>query len=66
MIKCPKCKELIGPSAPAYKASRGFVDKDGNFVVNPKDNVQNAHKTKKKRCPNGQRRNKNTGECESK
>ncbi len=31
MIKCPKCKELIGPSAPVYKASRGFVDKDGNF-----------------------------------
>ena len=44
------------------------VDKDGNFVVNPKDNgnVQNAPKTKKKRCPNGQRRNKNTGECEPK
>ena len=42
------------------------VDKDGNFVVNPKDNVQNAPKTKKKRCPNGQRRNKNTGECEQK
>jgi len=44
------------------------VDKEGNFVVNPKDvgNVQNAHKTKKKRCPNGQRRNKNTGECEPK
>ena len=32
------------------------VDKDGNFVVNPKDNVQNAPKTKKKRCPNGSNR----------
>ena len=31
MIKCPKCKELIGPSAPVYKASRGFVDEKGNF-----------------------------------
>lgn len=31
MIKCPKCKELIGPSAPCYKASRGFIDSDGIF-----------------------------------
>ena len=31
MIKCPKCKELIGPSAPCYKASRGFLDEDGIF-----------------------------------
>ena len=31
MIQCPKCKELIGTSAPVYKAARGFVDKDGNF-----------------------------------
>ena len=31
MIKCPKCKEIIGPSAPAYKASRGFIDSDGIF-----------------------------------
>lgn len=31
MIKCPKCKEIIGPSAPVYKASRGFVDCDGFF-----------------------------------
>jgi len=31
MIKCPKCKELIGPSAPIYKASRGFIDADGIF-----------------------------------
>ena len=29
MIKCPKCKELIGPSAPVYKASRGFISADG-------------------------------------
>ena len=32
MIKCPKCKELIGPSAPVYKASRGFIDADGVFL----------------------------------
>ena len=32
MIKCPKCKELMGPSAPVYKASRGFIDADGNFL----------------------------------
>tara|TARA_R100000458_G_scaffold12744_1_gene10535 strand:- start:280 stop:468 length:189 start_codon:yes stop_codon:yes gene_type:complete len=31
MIKCPKCKELIGPSAPVYKASRGFIGVDGVF-----------------------------------
>ena len=31
MIKCPKCKELIGPSAPVYKTSRGFVGEDGSF-----------------------------------
>jgi len=31
MTTCEKCKELIGPSAPVYKASRGFVDKDGSF-----------------------------------
>jgi hypothetical protein len=31
MITCPKCKELIGPSAPVYKASRGFLDSDGIF-----------------------------------
>ena len=32
MIKCPVCKELIGPSAPTYKCSRGFVDKSGYFL----------------------------------
>jgi hypothetical protein len=31
MTICEKCKELIGPSAPVYKASRGFVSKDGSF-----------------------------------
>jgi|TARA_R110000824_G_scaffold38267_9_gene117073 hypothetical protein len=31
MTKCAKCKELIGGSAPAYKASRGFIDIDGIF-----------------------------------
>ena len=31
MTRCAKCKELIGGSAPAYKASRGFVDGDGIF-----------------------------------
>ena len=31
MIICPKCKEIIGPTAPVYKASRGFVDIDGTF-----------------------------------
>ena len=31
MISCHKCKKLIGPSAPAYKASRGFVDEEGTF-----------------------------------
>lgn len=31
MTTCSKCKELIGPSAPVYKASRGFLDKDGIF-----------------------------------
>ena len=31
MIKCPKCKEIIGPSAPVYKASRGFLAADGFF-----------------------------------
>ena len=31
MIKCTKCKQIIGPSAPVYKASRGFVDSDGFF-----------------------------------
>jgi hypothetical protein len=28
---CSKCKELIGPSAPIYKASRGFLSRDGGF-----------------------------------
>jgi hypothetical protein len=28
---CDKCKELIGPSAPIYKASRGFLSGDGGF-----------------------------------
>ena len=28
---CDKCQELIGPSAPIYKASRGFVSEDGGF-----------------------------------
>tara|TARA_R100001129_G_C5272047_1_gene234432 strand:+ start:753 stop:944 length:192 start_codon:yes stop_codon:yes gene_type:complete len=32
MIKCPKCKEIIGPSAPVYKASRGFLWPDGSFT----------------------------------
>ena len=32
MTKCAKCNEIIGPSAPVYKASRGFVDLDGNFL----------------------------------
>jgi hypothetical protein len=31
MIKCPVCKELIGPNAPVYKVSRGFVDVEGVF-----------------------------------
>ena len=31
MIKCPKCNDIIGPSAPVYKASRGFVGADGTF-----------------------------------
>mgnify|MGYP003118043266 FL=1 len=31
MIKCEKCGELIGHSAPIYKASRGFLGEDGNF-----------------------------------
>jgi hypothetical protein len=31
MITCLKCKKIIGPSAPVYKASRGFVDSDGIF-----------------------------------
>jgi hypothetical protein len=31
MTKCRKCKEIVGPSAPVYKASRGFVDENGNF-----------------------------------
>ena len=31
MIKCPHCKELIGASSVSYKASRGFLDKDGVF-----------------------------------
>jgi len=31
MIKCSKCGELIGYSAPVYKASRGFLGEDGNF-----------------------------------
>ena len=33
MIKCPVCKELIGPSAPVYKVSRGFVDSEGIFYA---------------------------------
>ena len=31
MIKCRACKELIGPTAVAYKASSGFLDKDDVF-----------------------------------
>ena len=31
MIKCKKCGELIGHSAPIYKASRGFLGEDGTF-----------------------------------
>lgn len=31
MTICDKCKELIGTSAPVYKASRGFVGEDGEF-----------------------------------
>lgn len=31
MIKCRVCKELIGPTAVAYKASSGFLDKDDVF-----------------------------------
>ena len=31
MTICSKCKELIGPSAPIYKASRGFLSEDGSF-----------------------------------
>ena len=31
MVRCPSCKELISPSAPSYKCSRGFVDADGVF-----------------------------------
>jgi len=33
MIKCPSCKELIGPSAPVYRVSRGFIDSEGMFYV---------------------------------
>jgi hypothetical protein len=33
MIKCPVCKELIGPSAPVYKVSRGFIDNEGIFYA---------------------------------
>mgnify|MGYP003115371147 FL=1 len=29
MIKCPVCGELISPSAPVYRVSRGFLDADG-------------------------------------
>lgn len=36
MVTCFKCREIIGPSAPVYKASRGFVDKDGNFFEDVK------------------------------
>ena len=25
MIKCKVCKDLIGPSSPVYKVSRGFI-----------------------------------------
>ena len=32
MTKCAKCKELIGGTAPADKASRGFVGEDGVFL----------------------------------
>tara|TARA_R100001530_G_scaffold4848_1_gene6310 strand:+ start:268 stop:450 length:183 start_codon:yes stop_codon:yes gene_type:complete len=31
MIACRKCKEIIGHSAPIYKASRGFLGQDGTF-----------------------------------
>jgi len=31
MIKCRVCGELIGPTAVAYKASSGFLDKDNIF-----------------------------------
>ena len=31
MVKCKVCEELIGPTAVSYKASSGFLDKDGVF-----------------------------------
>ena len=31
MTICPQCKKVIGPSAPAYKASRGFLAEDGSY-----------------------------------
>ena len=31
MIKCGQCGEIIGLSAPVYKASRGFLGDDGTF-----------------------------------
>ena len=31
MVRCKKCGELIGHSAPIYKASRGFLGEDGTF-----------------------------------
>lgn len=31
MIKCRVCGELIGPTALSYKATSGFLDKDGTF-----------------------------------
>tara|TARA_R100001530_G_scaffold132817_1_gene105559 strand:- start:254 stop:442 length:189 start_codon:yes stop_codon:yes gene_type:complete len=31
MKKCPVCDDLITPCSVAYKASSGFLDKDGVF-----------------------------------
>ena len=38
MIKCKVCKELIGPSSPIYKISRGFIQdeiliEDANLII---------------------------------
>ena len=63
--KKPKC-----PKGSRRDKKSGFcLDKDGNKVVNLKDQVEkppNQKTVKKKRCPNGQRRNKTTGLCEPK
>jgi hypothetical protein len=39
---CDKCKELIGPSAPIYKASRGFLSGDGGFFEDERRREQSV------------------------